>query len=233
MGPGNEPPRGWSAPYRRAGKRILGHGKKHLLLAASILAYIVILPYFQGGGAGPAVFSVLISVVLTTIVGTVAGRRRFFMAAAVMLALGLLAQWLYLFHQTPDVFIAARSLWIGLIAIVMFALLRDIVMAEPPVPREILWSAVSLYLLIGLTWAIIFSMAEAVVPGSFVYVTDPGHSLGDLDLIYYSFVTLGTLGYGDIVPITAQARSMAIIEMICGVLFVAILISLFINKVNR
>jgi hypothetical protein len=95
-----------------------------------------------------------------------------------------------------------------------------------------LWSAVALYLLFGVIWAILYSVIEIIVPGSFIHGVLIGHPVGDADFIYYSFVTLATLGYGEILPISTQARSLVILEIITGVLYLAILIALFLKRVD-
>ena len=65
----------------------------------------------------------------------------------------------------------------------------------------------------------IFSILETIQPGSFNF----GEGVPDTDsLNYFSFVTLATLGYGDIVPLTKQAQSLAIIETIMGQMYLAV-----------
>jgi hypothetical protein len=51
------------------------------------------------------------------------------------------------------------------------------------------------------------------------------HKIDWFDTMFYSFVTLTSLGYGDIVPMTAQARSLSILEAVSGIMYVAVLIS--------
>ncbi len=75
-------------------------------------------------------------------------------------------------------------------------------------------------------------LLEAIQAGSIVNNISGVVNLSDL--VYFSYITLTTLGYGEIIPITAGARSLAIIEAIIGVMYIAIIISrlvgLFIAK---
>ncbi|HOL07292.1 MAG TPA: potassium channel family protein, partial [Methanomassiliicoccaceae archaeon] len=64
-----------------------------------------------------------------------------------------------------------------------------------------------------------------IYPGSFVDSANPSESMNFHTSMYYSFVTLATLGYGDIVPVTQEARGLVIVEVLTGVLYMAILIS--------
>ena len=84
-------------------------------------------------------------------------------------------------------------------------------------------ASLSLYLLIGFAWMTFYLFLEELKPGSFLVRNS--HLTGWADLLYYSFVTLTTLGYGDIVPTTTWARSLAIIESIAGTLFIPLMIS--------
>ncbi len=84
---------------------------------------------------------------------------------------------------------------------------------------DLIWGAVCGYFLLGFMWGDIFSLLETLQPGSF----NLGEGVPDIDsLIYFSFVTLATLGYGDIVPLTKQAQSLAIIETIMGQMYLAV-----------
>jgi len=73
----------------------------------------------------------------------------------------------------------------------------------------------------------IYVLIERLHPGSFfinpAYRT--GTPIDGSDFLYYSYTTLTTLGYGDIVPVTSQARSVSIVEAIIGVMYLAIIIS--------
>ena len=89
------------------------------------------------------------------------------------------------------------------------------VVSGTKVTRDRLYGAVSAYLLVGMAWASGYRLLEGLHPGSFVAAQ------GGLDFIYYSFTTLTTLGYGDMSPVTARARSLAILEAITGVMYMA------------
>ena len=85
--------------------------------------------------------------------------------------------------------------------------------------------AVCIYIFIALVWTILFHFLEILVPGSFNGLsTELRHDYFN-ELLYFSFVTLTTLGYGDITPITPFAKALVIIEVIVGVFYIAILVA--------
>jgi hypothetical protein len=113
------------------------------------------------------------------------------------------------------------ALTVAFVAYLMFRSLFEI----KEVTTDVLWQAISIYLLLGLTWAFLFGFVSVVAPGSFQDNTFPDEAMSFQALVYYSFVTLATLGYGDILPVTQAARGLAILEVLMGVLYMAILIS--------
>ena len=85
--------------------------------------------------------------------------------------------------------------------------------------------AITLYLLFGVLWAIAYAVIESLVPGSFAGLSEPLSQGWSSDWIYFSFVTMTTLDYGDIVPLTATARTLAYMQAVFGQFYLAILVA--------
>jgi hypothetical protein len=126
----------------------------------------------------------------------------------------------------------SMSFWDCLLSLFCCSLLAVIiavqVFKEKRVTVNHIQSAVAIYLLLGLTWGFLYQAVALKDPGAFVRasasVADSVYAM-KRDLIYYSFVTLTTMGYGDITPVHPGARMLAALEAIVGQLFPAILIS--------
>jgi voltage-gated potassium channel len=89
-----------------------------------------------------------------------------------------------------------------------------------------LLGAMTVYLLIGISWALMLGVTDRLLPGAF-----RGATTNDLgDFVYLSFVTLATLGFGDIVPVHPVARTLVYVEAVAGQFYVAILVA---NLVGR
>jgi hypothetical protein len=97
------------------------------------------------------------------------------------------------------------------------------VFAPGEVTTHRLVGAVAAYLLVGLTWALAYEWIELVRPGSLQGGARMAESAYPPTL-YFSFVTLTTVGYGDVLPVSEQARALANLESLIGVLYPAVLI---------
>ncbi len=96
------------------------------------------------------------------------------------------------------------------------------------VDEKVILDAISGYLLLGLAAAMLVISIQEANAGAFSF-PDP-ENLRTSDGIYFSFVTLSTLGYGDIVPLTAPARSVATLTSVVGQLYVAIIVAMLVGK---
>jgi hypothetical protein len=97
-----------------------------------------------------------------------------------------------------------------------------------PIDKEHIFASLSLYLLFGVLFSLVFAVIEEYLPGSFHFpdtITPDTVTRPLLQYFYFSFVTLATLGYGDIVPISGPAKGMAILEAIIGQMYLVVVVS--------
>jgi hypothetical protein len=106
---------------------------------------------------------------------------------------------------------------------VLFLLLRYVFGPEV-LNADRLWGAAAAYLMVGILWCFVYALIEIEKTQTFLVRGDPSN-LELTDLIYFSFSTLTTIGFGDIVPISRPAQIAAVLEGIVGTLFLAILIA--------
>jgi len=96
------------------------------------------------------------------------------------------------------------------------------------VARAQLYTAVNIYLLLGLLWATLYLAIDAFSPGS---IRIGSHAADrQAELLYFSLITLSTIGYGDIVPVSGEARILAALEGVTGVLYIAITVALLVGR---
>ena len=93
------------------------------------------------------------------------------------------------------------------------------------VTGDTLCGAIAVYLMIGLTWSLGHGLLEYLRPGSYHVLAGGPRPATSKDLLYFSYVTLATLGYGDVVPAADGARSLAVLEALGGTIYLAILVA--------
>ena len=103
----------------------------------------------------------------------------------------------------------------------------DIMGRVERVTADTIYGALAAYLLLGIGWAFVYLTVELFTPGSYsaanpMWTGDAGELPS---FVYYSFVTLTTLGYGDVLPATAQAGTLAITEAVMGQIYLAVLVA--------
>lgn len=119
---------------------------------------------------------------------------------------------------------AFLAAFFGLAAAGLFSHLRN----SRSVARAQLYTAVNIYLLLGLLWATLYLVIDAFSPGSIQIGSHPVDR--QTELLYFSLVTLSTIGYGDIVPLSGEARILAALEGVTGVLYIAITVALLVGR---
>lgn len=127
--------------------------------------------------------------------------------------------------------VTLAAIFLGMtIYMVVTALLR-----APAIRGDTVMGAICVYLLIGYMWANLYALTEFVAPGSFNFPDyarpDAGTIIPEYNWGYYSFITLTTLGYGDITPISYRARTLSWMEAVVGVTYMATTIAFLVSQV--
>ena len=193
-----------------------------VFLIALVLVAFVIGPLGFVGRLGAVVLALSSTFLLITGVLTVVRGRRAALGAS-LLALGSLAVgWLVVWrpslvlHVVNDVLLVV---YLAILAAVVFAR----VFRGGTITVHRIVGAVAAYILLGIIWTQLYELIATLQPAAFRY--DAGTALTRQVLLYYSFVTMTTVGYGDIVPVHPVARSLATLEALIGQLYPAILIA--------
>jgi hypothetical protein len=119
---------------------------------------------------------------------------------------------------------ALLAAFFALTAVGLFSYLRS----SRIVTQAHLYTAVNVYLLLGLLWATLYLALDAFDPGSIQVGSHPAER--ETNLLYFSLVTLSTIGYGDIVPLSGESRILAALEGVTGVLYIAITVALLVSR---
>jgi hypothetical protein len=156
--------------------------------------------------------------------------RGWFRVALGLVALDLVAVTLYV-RGGGLVWYLASGLCVLAFCLLCAALATRFILANREIDWNHLMGASSVYLLLGVIWTVLFAIARLVDPNALTNVTvAPGEPGEVSQLLYFSFVTLTTLGYGDVTPVSPLARNLALLEAVFGQLFVAVLIASLIGR---
>jgi len=191
----------------------------------ALLAFFVMTPFVMELDNGQLIEGVLMTIVLSTAVLAVGTRPRTLVIAILLLIPALVARWAR--HCYGESIPAAAFLVPGLVFVlfVVLQLLRFILRA-PRVDFQVLCAGLSGYLMLGLLWAFAYLITARTIPDSFLISNAPaGAQLEGFTALYLSMVTLSTVGYGDILPVSNVARMLAMMEATLGTFYVTVLLA--------
>jgi hypothetical protein len=205
-----------------------------LTLLVTLIVTLLVTPVLGREISGLPIMQLFFSAIFLVGVYALSRDHRVLIAVALVAGMALISTWLRHLVSEPLLWVslADYATDIAFFGLIASAILRTI-LQETRVTADTIYGGISVYLLIGLLWAVFCSAVEFFAPGS--YVLD-GVSISELtsdarntpifrELIYFSFVTMTTLGYGDIRPMTDLSRAAATAEAVVGQLFVAVFIA--------
>ncbi len=201
-----------------------GRGRLFYLLIL-LIALIILHPILQGSLMRCVILNTIFTFILIAIVYGLREERWVIIVGILIGVPWLATAWINLRIEIVALRIVSAILMTLLFSYTLILLVRHI-RETGEISADLLYGAGCIYMLIGFAWSGICMSIETLKPGSFMQVTAEGYKpiSHASDLVYYSFTTLTTLGYGDITPQLPITRSLAILEAITGVLFMGILI---------
>jgi len=213
-------------PFRESAFWQAYGGRRYAVLFYSLLAMLVAAPIAETFGWGEIVIKLLLAGCLVAAVmpnATTRSRNAFLAAILVLILVRLVS-------ERDDVPIDFGPILIlyGLTGLLAAAGTLRFVVRSPTVDSETVYAALSTYLLAGQFFGVIYSAIEYMQPGSF---TGPD-KFTDAAAVYYSFVTLATLGYGDYTPGHELGRTLAIVEALFGQLYLVTVIAVLVSRMR-
>ena len=191
-------------------------------LLVSLLLMITVYPFVETSGRGQTLFSLFFTVVLLNVVYTVSSRGRVFYVVIGLTLLTLIVNWAGNVVELPAEPFIRAFLGVGLLGLVEVVILQDVLRAEK-VTAEKIYGAVCVYLILGIQCAILFAALAAQDPFALTVPLESERPM--TQMLYFSFVTMTTLGYGDISALSTPARVLASVQALLGQLYLTVLVA--------
>ena len=203
-----------------------------VLLLVALVLVLMIAPLFEKWAYGKLLLYGVITLMLLAGGSISSARRGLFPAILVLLVVALPIQWTSALTDWPLVFVASCLIDSVVCGLLAGMLLLRVVRREPASWQSIA-GVIAAYLLLGLTWAMLYWATERIESESLTFahterVTDPltGRQVASFSqMVYFSFVTMSTLGYGDVTPLTPVVRTLAWMQAVTGQFYIAVLVA--------
>lgn len=196
---------------------------KQSYLAVSLVCYLIADAFFSGNRL--LTYSILAMLIIAGPLAVSRRRRRQLVTMALAVAMVALG---YLSAVQDDYrigFLAAMTAALFFLDLI-YLLSRALLIEQTRVTGETLWAGINIYLLFGMMFAFLYTAVLALEPAAFSGgILDSDAQDIAQSMVYYSFVTMTTLGYGDITPKIQVAATLAYVQALIGQLYVAILIA--------
>ena len=201
-----------------------------------ILLEIVAIPFIRGYVRYQIALNIFTAVILISAIWATGIRKYKAVVGFSLAIIYIVLTWTNHLRQDDTLLILGNVVGILLFGFVLYSVLRYVVFSQQ-VNREVLFAAIVSYLLIAIIWAFAYGTLELIHPGSFKVANADAVGRDGFSLFYFSFVTITTLGYGDITPLTAKAASLSMLEAIIGqiylVVLVAWLVGMYVSRKSR
>jgi hypothetical protein len=191
--------------------------RRFFILFIALLALILVTPLVQGFVGIQVVWNIFLTGILLSGVHAVSEKKRKVYIASLLALPILVYLWSTYFVGTNRYVVIVGSLCGVLLFAYMIANILVFIYRQDKVTRDLIAAAAVVYLLMAIMWTFIYRVIETAHPGSFTASATDIHER--MRFIYFSLVTITTLGYGDVVPKTSLASSLATIEAVVGQLY--------------
>jgi hypothetical protein len=213
-----------TAPDEASSEGVFRLSVAQFLVALVLL--IVTAPFIEERPNGILLESILLTLVLLSAVIAVGGRRRTFVLAVILVTPAVGSKWLE--HFRPELVPHEFTLVTAMVFVAfVIARLFHFILHAPRVTNEVLCAAIATYLMLGILWSFGYVLVANCVPNAFAFTVpaDTHREMVGFRSWYFSFSTLTTVGYGDIVPVANAARMLAMTESTTGMFFATVLIA--------
>jgi hypothetical protein len=194
---------------------------RFLFVLVSLLSFLILSPLLNGFIGLSSFLDIFLTVVFISSIYAVSQKRNHLIIAVLLISPLLVSTWTGYFFESPALSLVGTFsgiLFFGFMVVIILSF----VLQQVKVTLNVIYAAMVVYLSLAMMWGMIFILMEILQPGS---LTMSHVGEGTFHFFYYSFVTITTLGYGDITPTTDIARSLALLEAVIGQIYLVVLVA--------
>ena len=197
--------------------------RRFFILLVLILLTIVLTPFLDQFIETRVLMDIFLTTIFFAIIFAIRSKRTHGIIGSILVLPLIVSTWSIYFIESPHIGLLTRIFGALFFAYAVIIILQ-IVVRSTEVTQETIFAAIVAYLLIALMWAFLYMTMELVIPGSF---TRPEASIRaeTMHFEYFSFVTITTLGYGDITPLTNRASALVLLEALVGQIYLVVLVA--------
>lgn len=155
--------------------------------------------------------------------------KNFLRFTMVFFIIAIIVDWMQFFNPEGEMVNTLRALLSAPVLALLLIMTLKSIQTATEVRKDVLFAALSGYILIGYIGGFLTIAISLLYPGSY-NITE---RIDMLEALYFSFVTMTTLGYGDLLPLTQEARALSILLCIVGPMYVAILVAMIVGTYAR
>jgi hypothetical protein len=196
---------------------------RFFFLFVSLLAVIFLAPFIEGFHYLRILFSVFLTGVFMSAIYAISEKRRSALIATLLLLPALAFTWASYFVESIGFYLTSRFS-VGVFFVFIIINILAFISRQDEVSSDLIVGAAVVYLLMAETWAAVYQILETLSPGSFAMPDGPLQN-SRLVFDYYSLVTITTLGYGDVTPLTSVASTLSTLEAVIGQLYLVITVA--------
>ncbi len=190
-----------------------------------MMALLVLGPVLEHVVTTRILIDTFLSAIILSMLYTITSKKRVFYFGWSLAIIMLLSLWLK-YYVSYELFARVSMLVGAFFTLLVISQTVQFITKSKTVTREVVYAAMLVYFLLAQVWAMVYTFLDRINPASFNL---PGGQGDFLIFEYYSFVTLTTLGYGDITPLTKVAKAFSVLEAIVGQLYLVVVMAKFVG----
>ena len=198
------------------------HIGRFLFLLISLILWFVLSPFLESLLRLSILFDIFVTFILLSGILAVIQKKGVFIFGLIFALFTLTLRWTLHLLNITSLEVVNHILSILFMGFIVGIILSHL-FKEEEITSDVIMGAICGYFLIGLLWVNVYALLEVLEPNSFQFSQAPAAE--GQNFVYYSFVTLTTLGFGDITPISNPAQSLSLLEAVMGQLYLAVLVA--------